>query len=166
MNFRFTNLLGAPYRGGNILLSKGDSLLAPVGNRVNEVKEEVEREKTSELSRRRKGACSTNAERGWSFFCSFSAPDLFADAGGERSSVHLRMQSGRDKERRRSQRAGEADAGGMLATASSTKHPMFRSQLSSLSLSTKNIQTKTHQFDLISSSVSTLPFENREQVRK
>jgi hypothetical protein len=38
MNFRFTNLLGAPYRGGTILLSKGDSLLAPVGNRVNEVR--------------------------------------------------------------------------------------------------------------------------------
>ena len=40
MNFRFTNLLGAPYRGGTILLSKGDSLLAPVGNRVNEVRAE------------------------------------------------------------------------------------------------------------------------------
>lgn len=38
MNFRFTNLLGAPYRGGTILLSRGDSLLAPVGNRVNEVR--------------------------------------------------------------------------------------------------------------------------------
>lgn len=38
MNFRFTNLLGAPYRGGTILLTKGDSLLAPVGNRVNEVR--------------------------------------------------------------------------------------------------------------------------------
>lgn len=40
MNFRFTNLLGAPYRGGTILLSNGDSLLAPVGNRVNEVRAE------------------------------------------------------------------------------------------------------------------------------
>jgi len=42
MNFRFTNLLGAPYRGGTILLSRGDSLLAPVGNRVNEVRCVVE----------------------------------------------------------------------------------------------------------------------------
>jgi hypothetical protein len=52
MNFRFTNLLGAPYRGGTILLSKGDSLLAPVGNRVNEVNIG---EKFERSSRRRRG---------------------------------------------------------------------------------------------------------------
>ena len=53
MNFRFTNLLGAPYRGGTILLSKGDSLLAPVGNRVNEVRWEVEVEKRNQVVSRR-----------------------------------------------------------------------------------------------------------------
>nr|QEX51138.1 putative periodic tryptophan protein 2 isoform X1 [Cymbidium ensifolium] len=34
MNFRFQNLLGAPYRGGNVVVSE-DSLLSPVGNRVS-----------------------------------------------------------------------------------------------------------------------------------
>lgn len=34
MNFRFQNLLGAPYRGGNVVVSD-DSLLSPVGNRVS-----------------------------------------------------------------------------------------------------------------------------------
>ncbi|KAG0456257.1 hypothetical protein HPP92_024045 [Vanilla planifolia] len=34
MNFRFQNLLGAPYRGGNAVVSE-DSLLSPVGNRVS-----------------------------------------------------------------------------------------------------------------------------------
>lgn len=36
MDFRFANLLGAPYRGGNILLA-GTELLSPVGNRVSQV---------------------------------------------------------------------------------------------------------------------------------
>ena len=36
MNYRFSNLLGAPYRGGTLLLH-GDVLLSPVGNRVTEV---------------------------------------------------------------------------------------------------------------------------------
>jgi periodic tryptophan protein 2 len=36
MNFKFANLLGAPYRGGNILLH-GSELLSPVGNRVSQV---------------------------------------------------------------------------------------------------------------------------------
>ena len=56
MNFRFTNLLGAPYRGGTILLSKGDSLLAPVGNRVNEVRGGVEVEQKKERKGRRRAA--------------------------------------------------------------------------------------------------------------
>ena len=36
MNFKFSNLLGAPYRGGNLLIS-GNELLTPVGNRVSQV---------------------------------------------------------------------------------------------------------------------------------
>ncbi|CAN6441188.1 unnamed protein product [Victoria cruziana] len=35
MNFRFQNLLGAPYRGGNALISENTTLLSPVGNRVS-----------------------------------------------------------------------------------------------------------------------------------
>lgn len=34
MNYRFKNLLGAPYRGGNAILSNNTQLLTPVGNRV------------------------------------------------------------------------------------------------------------------------------------
>ncbi len=33
MNFKFSNLLGAPYRGGNLLVHDNE-LLTPVGNRV------------------------------------------------------------------------------------------------------------------------------------
>lgn len=36
MNYTFANLLGAPYRGGNLLLH-GAELLSPVGNRVSQV---------------------------------------------------------------------------------------------------------------------------------
>jgi hypothetical protein len=36
MNYAFSNLLGAPYRGGNLLLH-GTELLSPVGNRVSQV---------------------------------------------------------------------------------------------------------------------------------
>lgn len=36
MNYRFSNLLGAPYRGGNVVLH-GNELLSPVGNRVSQV---------------------------------------------------------------------------------------------------------------------------------
>ncbi|CAD7702736.1 unnamed protein product, partial [Ostreobium quekettii] len=36
MNYKFSNLLGAPYRGGNVLLS-GNELLSPVGNRISVV---------------------------------------------------------------------------------------------------------------------------------
>lgn len=36
MNYRFTNLLGAPYRGGTLALA-GDTLFSPVGNRVGTV---------------------------------------------------------------------------------------------------------------------------------
>eukprot|EP00897_Mesotaenium_endlicherianum_P009036 jgi/Mesen1/8160/ME000438S07262 len=35
MNYEFSNLLGAPYRGGNVLLHSDTQLLTPVGNRVN-----------------------------------------------------------------------------------------------------------------------------------
>ena len=37
MNFKFSNLLGAPYRGGNLVVS-GNDLLTPVGNRVGQVR--------------------------------------------------------------------------------------------------------------------------------
>ncbi|KAI8469923.1 MAG: WD40 repeat-like protein [Monoraphidium minutum] len=36
MNYDFANLLGAPYRGGNLLLH-GPELLSPVGNRVSQI---------------------------------------------------------------------------------------------------------------------------------
>ncbi len=36
MNYKFANLLGAPYRGGNVILH-GTELLSPVGNRVSQV---------------------------------------------------------------------------------------------------------------------------------
>lgn len=35
MNFKFSNLLGAPYRGGNLTFKKDALLLSPVGNRVS-----------------------------------------------------------------------------------------------------------------------------------
>ncbi|KAM7253980.1 hypothetical protein ACFE04_031662 [Oxalis oulophora] len=35
MNYRFQNLLGAPYRGGNVLSSLNTQLISPVGNRVS-----------------------------------------------------------------------------------------------------------------------------------
>jgi periodic tryptophan protein 2 len=36
MNYKFANLLGAPYRGGNVILHNSE-LLSPVGNRVSQV---------------------------------------------------------------------------------------------------------------------------------
>lgn len=36
MDYKFSNLLGVPYRGGNLLFS-GDKLLGPAGNRVREI---------------------------------------------------------------------------------------------------------------------------------
>eukprot|EP00798_Chlamydomonas_sp_ICE-L_P014242 gene14242-20214_t len=36
MNFKMTNLLGAPYRGGNLVMHENE-LLSPVGNRVGQV---------------------------------------------------------------------------------------------------------------------------------
>ena len=36
-DFRFSNLLGAPYRGGTLLLH-GNTLLSPVGNRVTQAR--------------------------------------------------------------------------------------------------------------------------------
>ncbi|KAK9141647.1 hypothetical protein Syun_011047 [Stephania yunnanensis] len=35
MNFRFQNLLGAPYRGGNAIISGDSLLISPIGNRVS-----------------------------------------------------------------------------------------------------------------------------------
>ena len=37
MNFTFTSLLGAPYRGGNLLVHD-DELISAVGNRVSLVR--------------------------------------------------------------------------------------------------------------------------------
>ena len=37
MNFKFSNLLGSPYRGGNLLLVDSD-LLSVGGNRILEVR--------------------------------------------------------------------------------------------------------------------------------
>jgi len=37
MDYQFSNLLGAPYRGGSLLLD-GDCLICPAGNRVREVR--------------------------------------------------------------------------------------------------------------------------------
>lgn len=36
MDYKFSNLLGAPYRGGTLLIH-GSELLSPVGNRVSQV---------------------------------------------------------------------------------------------------------------------------------
>ena len=36
MDFKFQNLLGAPYKGGDIRIT-GDTLLSPVGNQVSQV---------------------------------------------------------------------------------------------------------------------------------
>jgi periodic tryptophan protein 2 len=36
MDYKFSNLLGAPYRGGNLILH-GNELLSAVGNRVSVV---------------------------------------------------------------------------------------------------------------------------------
>jgi hypothetical protein len=36
MDYQFSNLLGAPYRGGNLVIH-GTELLSPVGNRVSQV---------------------------------------------------------------------------------------------------------------------------------
>ncbi|KAJ4718323.1 periodic tryptophan protein 2 [Melia azedarach] len=35
MNYRFQNLLGAPYKGGNAVISQNTQLISPVGNRVS-----------------------------------------------------------------------------------------------------------------------------------
>ena len=37
MDYTFQNLLGAPYKGGSVVMT-GDTLLAPVGNRVSQVR--------------------------------------------------------------------------------------------------------------------------------
>ena len=44
MNFAFNSLLGAPYRGGSLVM-QGDTLLSPVGNRVAQVRGTGERER-------------------------------------------------------------------------------------------------------------------------
>lgn len=35
MNYRFQNLLGAPYRGGNVVVANNNRLISPVGNRIS-----------------------------------------------------------------------------------------------------------------------------------
>lgn len=59
MNFRFHNLLAAPYRGGSLAMH-GDTLLSPVGNRVAQVR----RERFVSSRRRRAAAdgCAPPAE--------------------------------------------------------------------------------------------------------
>lgn len=42
MDYQFSNLLGAPYRGGTLLL-QGNTLLSPVGNRVTQARARVAR---------------------------------------------------------------------------------------------------------------------------
>ena len=37
MDYKFQNLLGAPYKGGSVAMT-GDTLLTPVGNRVSQVR--------------------------------------------------------------------------------------------------------------------------------
>lgn len=37
MDYKFRNLLGAPYKGGSVAMT-GDTLLSPVGNRVSQVR--------------------------------------------------------------------------------------------------------------------------------
>lgn len=52
MNYKFANLLGAPYRGGNLLLH-GPELLSPVGNRVSQVRASRSRNLATALRARR-----------------------------------------------------------------------------------------------------------------
>lgn len=40
MNYAFSNLLGAPYRGGNLVIHD-NQLFSPVGNRVSQVRGQV-----------------------------------------------------------------------------------------------------------------------------
>ncbi|OMP00146.1 hypothetical protein COLO4_12887 [Corchorus olitorius] len=35
MNYRFQNLLGAPYRGGNVVVTQNSNLISPIGNRIS-----------------------------------------------------------------------------------------------------------------------------------
>lgn len=42
MNYKFSSLLGAPYRGGNLLIHDNE-LLTPVGNRVTQVRGKADR---------------------------------------------------------------------------------------------------------------------------
>jgi len=51
MNFAFNSLLGAPYRGGSLVM-QGDTLLSPVGNRVAQVRGTRERERVNAGRRR------------------------------------------------------------------------------------------------------------------
>jgi hypothetical protein len=37
MNYKFSSLLGAPYRGGNLVIHDNE-LLTPVGNRITQVR--------------------------------------------------------------------------------------------------------------------------------
>ena len=51
MNFKFSNLLGAPYRGGNLLIHNNE-LLTPVGNRVGQVMDRWDDTASSRWGRR------------------------------------------------------------------------------------------------------------------
>jgi hypothetical protein len=55
MNYKFSNLLGAPYRGGNLLIHENE-LISSVGNKVSQVG-------VSTSSLWPPGACITAADR-------------------------------------------------------------------------------------------------------
>ena len=59
MDFRFANLMGAPYRGGNLLIA-GSELLSPVGNRVSQVKAPIETSLESQAPFRDACRCWSN----------------------------------------------------------------------------------------------------------
>jgi hypothetical protein len=61
MNYRFSNLLGAPYRGGNVVLH-GNDLLSPVGNRVSQVRSAIVQHACGSTLDKPSGA---NAEKSW-----------------------------------------------------------------------------------------------------
>jgi hypothetical protein len=60
MNFQFSNLLGAPYRGGNLVIHNNE-LLTPVGNRVGQVRAWASIDRMGPRSRERSTAAKHTA---------------------------------------------------------------------------------------------------------
>lgn len=58
MNYRFSNLLGAPYRGGNLLIHENE-LLTPVGNRVTQASSSRRQSRPAAERAHRRLACHT-----------------------------------------------------------------------------------------------------------